>query len=264
MQGAGHDRGDGGPRARSQWRVRVQAGRDDLGTTLVEALAWAADRLSYFGERLADEAYLSGARRGVAQPRRPRAESGIVINVDGTRLRQVPNFGGSGPDDQHYIVRHDVDGATVVEFGDGVHGRRPSSGSSIAVRYRDGARYSFVLLQQGWVILDADVAETPPVMMCGICRGTVTENADPLGPRRLRVQVPGVNGDHVLWAVACLPSGGVDQTPSIGDDVWVAFESGDPALPVWMGRLAASPCAAMPRWHRTRSHRWGVERPYPA
>ncbi len=59
----------------------------------------------------------------------------------------------------------------------------------------------------------------------------VTESADPLGQRRLRVQVPGVNGDQVLWAVACLPSGGVEQTPSIGDDVRVAFESGDPALP---------------------------------
>lgn len=240
MQSAGHDRGDGDRRARSVWRVRVQAARDDLGTALVEALAWAADRFSYYAEHIADEAYLGGARRDLAHPRRPRHEPRIQIDVDGSRWRQVPDFGGSGPDDRHYIVSHDADGATAVEFGDAVHGQRPSCGSSIGVRYRAQARYLSVLLQQGRVILDADVAETAPVIMGGVYRGSVTENADPLGQRRLRVQVPGVNGDEVVWAVACLPSGGVDQTPNIGDHVWVAFESGDPALPVWMGRLAAS------------------------
>jgi len=34
------------------------------------------------------------------------------------------------------VVRHGDHGATVVEFGDEVHGDRPSPGSSIAARYR--------------------------------------------------------------------------------------------------------------------------------
>lgn len=86
------------------------------------------------------------------------------MDVDGTRWRQVPDFGGSGSDDQHYMVHRGAHGGTVVEFGDGVHGGRPSSGASIGVRYRAGTRYSSVLLQQGRVILDADVGETPPVV----------------------------------------------------------------------------------------------------
>jgi len=69
-----------------------------------------------------------------------RAELGIGIDVDGTRWRQVPNVGGSGSDDPHYVVRHGDHGATVVEFGDGVHGDRPLPGSSIAALPRAPSR----------------------------------------------------------------------------------------------------------------------------
>jgi len=97
MPGAGHHRGAGGRRARRQWRVRVQAAGADLGTTLVEALGWAGDRLTDYADRVADEAYLGGAPSGLAQPHRPQAELGIGIDVDGTRWRQVPNSVAPGP-----------------------------------------------------------------------------------------------------------------------------------------------------------------------
>ncbi len=65
----------------------------------------------------------------------------LGLNWGSDRRRRNPvaagaNFGGSGSDDPHYVVRLDDHGATVVEFGDGVHGDRPSPGSSIAARYR--------------------------------------------------------------------------------------------------------------------------------
>ena len=244
MPGAGHDGGAGCPHAGRAWMVKVQAAGADLGTTLVAALSWVGDRLAYDADRVADEAHLGGARRAGARPRRPRPGRGIDVEVDGTRWRQVANFAGSWSQDQDYVVRQSDRGATVVEFGDGVHGARPAPGSSIAVRCHPGARFSSVLLQQGRVVLDADVAETRrPVIGCGIYRATVTENADPLGRHRLRVQVPHLTGDQAVWAAVCLPAGRVDDplsTPSIGDGVWVAFEAGDPALPVWIGRLAAN------------------------
>ena len=72
---------------------------------------------------------------------------------------------------------------------------------------------------------------------CGIYRGKVLDNVDPLLKRRLRVVIPDVTGDEGAWAMACLPASGVDTVPSVGDPIWVAFESGDPDQPVWLGRL---------------------------
>jgi uncharacterized protein involved in type VI secretion and phage assembly len=37
--------------------------------------------------------------------------------------------------------------------------------------------------------------------------------------------------------MACLPAGDTDAVPSVDDAVWLAFESGDPDQPVWLGRL---------------------------
>jgi len=227
-------------RARREWKVRTEAVPHDPGLALAELLALVGDLLSDYAERLASEAYLGSARDGWSAGRRARAVLEIGIEVDGKPWRQVSNLDGSAPGDHHFVVRRWDDGATLIEFGDGVHGQRPSSGSSIGVRYGRGGRYSPVLLQQGRVTIDTDWGEAPSVMACGIYRATVLDNADSLVQRRLRVQVPSVSGDEAMWALACLPPGGSDGIPSIGDGVWVAFESCDPSRPVWLGRLAVS------------------------
>lgn len=227
-------------RARSEWRAWTEAGQHDPGITFLELLAFVAEQLSDYAERLAKEAYLGSPRDRCSAVRRARGELEIGIEVDATPWRQVPNLDASAPEDHDYVVSRRNDGATLIEFGDGVHGQRPSPGSSIGVRYGPGRRYSSVLLQQGRVTIDADRREAPTAMACGVYRATVLDNADPLVRRRLRVQVPGVSGDEALWALACLPPGGPDGIPGIGDGVWVAFESGDPSRPVWLGRLAVS------------------------
>jgi uncharacterized protein involved in type VI secretion and phage assembly len=55
---------------------------------------------------------------------------------------------------------------------------------------------------------------------------------------RIRVVVPSVfDGDDAqsaVWARPCLPWGHF-FVPEPGDEVWVAFESGDPSSPVWLG-----------------------------
>ena len=240
VPGAGRSLKGVAQRARREWRVRARAALDDPGMTVAEVLAWVGDLLSDYAQRLASEAYLGSARGGWLVARQARAELRIGIEIDRMPWRQVPNLDSSGSDDRHYVVRQGSDGVTLVEFGDGVHGQRPWSGSAIGVRYRAGARYSSVLQQQGRVIIDTDVGQAPPVMACGIYRATVVENADPLVQRRLRVQVPSVSGDEAMWALACVPSSGSDEIPGIGDGVWVGFESGDPSRPVWLGRVAGN------------------------
>jgi hypothetical protein len=66
----------------------------------------------------------------------------------------------------------------------------------------------------------------------GTYRGTVVETADPLQQGRLLVTVPEIYGTEPAWALPSHTPGG-DQVPAIGDDVWVSFEHGDPAYPVW-------------------------------
>ena len=87
------------------------------------------------------------------------------------------------------------------------------------------------------VEVDADWTEASSAEVCGIYRAKVIDNVDPMMQRRLRVVIPDVTGDRGVWAVACLPASRADTVPSVGDAIWVAFESGDPDQPVWLGRL---------------------------
>ncbi|MDO9498782.1 hypothetical protein, partial [Falsiroseomonas sp.] len=70
-------------------------------------------------------------------------ESGIAttltVRVDGVAWRELPSLHEAGPEDEAYQVRIDEDGTTRVVFGDGVHGRRPSTGAlNITATYRAG------------------------------------------------------------------------------------------------------------------------------
>jgi hypothetical protein len=71
----------------------------------------------------------------------------------------------------------------------------------------------------------------------GLYRGMVTETNDPDGRGRVKVMVPLLSLD-ARWAMPCLPyvSGRMAiDVPPVGTEVWIAFEGGDPELPVWMG-----------------------------
>ena len=67
----------------------------------------------------------------------------------------------------------------------------------------------------------------------GIYRAVVVSTADPTGQRRLLVTVPEVLGAAV-FAMPCVPAGS-RAMPRAGAAVWVQFEAGDAARPVWVG-----------------------------
>ncbi len=76
----------------------------------------------------------------------------------------------------------------------------------------------------------------------GKYRGRVTDNVDPLGIARIKLDVPAVPGTTALWALPCLPYAGNKDSPvgmhvipPLGAHVWVEFEGGDPGHPIWTG-----------------------------
>lgn len=73
----------------------------------------------------------------------------------------------------------------------------------------------------------------------GKYRGLVAANDDPLGQGRIQVRVPAVLGEQTLWALPCAPYAGPDvgflALPPVGANVWVEFEGGDRAHPIWAG-----------------------------
>jgi hypothetical protein len=60
------------------------------------------------------------------------------VTVDGERWTRVPDVSNSGPEDRVYSVNEDDSGGSWIRFGDGTHGKRPASGSSVAATYRAG------------------------------------------------------------------------------------------------------------------------------
>lgn len=104
----------------------------------------------------------------------------------------------------------------------------------------------------------------------GKYRGVVTAVADPKKLGRISVQVPAVFPNNLeVQAEACFPAGHF-WVPPVGAKVWIEFEAGDPAHPLWTGgwytdgtppteaaldppdgRIVHSPSGHMLRFHDT-------------
>ena len=74
----------------------------------------------------------------------------------------------------------------------------------------------------------------------GKYRGKVTGTHDPLNLGRIQVEVANVFGDgRSNWAMPCTPYAGKDiglfMVPPVGSNIWVEFEDGDTAYPIWSG-----------------------------
>lgn len=73
-------------------------------------------------------------------------------------------------------------------------------------------------------------------MYPSIYKGVVTQTADPEGLGRLKAQVPQLFGPQETdWAWPAQPNIRSIVSLEPGDPVWIMFESGDPAHPVWLG-----------------------------
>lgn len=209
--------------ALEELRERTAAGEGDVGVALVELLTWMSDFLSCYSDRLADEAHLASAGRRIS------------VTVEGLPWRQVQDLDGSSPDDPHFVVLPGDDGTRIIEFGDGLHGRRPPSEAAIDVRYRSpGQSAAVVSVEVGRLVVRPAVVAKPS-RAWGIYPGLVVDRADPVGKSRVRVRLPALGDDVARWASACFPVGAMGVLPEVGAQVGVAFEAGDPSFPVWLG-----------------------------
>ncbi len=73
----------------------------------------------------------------------------------------------------------------------------------------------------------------------GIVPGRVVDNNDPKNRGRVRVQFYWEEENQTRWLASMTPHAGADRgflfLPEIGDEVWVAFEEGDPERPQILG-----------------------------
>jgi len=88
--------------------------------------------------------------------------------------------------------------------------------------------------------LVVDLAEQTRRRFYGKYRGVVTDNQDPENLGRIKANVPEVLTDvESPWAWPCTPypgdGVGMYTVPAAGAGVWIEFEAGDPARPIWTG-----------------------------
>lgn len=91
----------------------------------------------------------------------------------------------------------------------------------------------------------------------GKYRGLVRDIADPDNQCRIKAEVPAVYGDKQSpWAMPAVPfagpSHGLVLLPEVGDGVWIEFEGGDRARPIWTGMWWAANQRPAPQGEKIR------------
>lgn len=75
----------------------------------------------------------------VGAPTPTGVAAALEIRVDGLLWREVPSLREAGPLDPVYALRHQEDGTTLVQFGDGTNGRRlPAGINNVVAVWRKG------------------------------------------------------------------------------------------------------------------------------
>lgn len=71
-------------------------------------------------------------------------------------------------------------------------------------------------------------------------KGYVVNNVDPLNLGRVQVKVPTILNEAPVWAMPCMPYGGINgqgwyAIPEVDATVWIEFEAGEVDKPIWVG-----------------------------
>lgn len=105
--------------------------------------------------------------------------------------------------------------------------------------------------------LVTELAETRRSRHYGKYRGLVRDIGDPDSIGRIKAEVPAVYGEQLSpWALPAVPFAGPDHgfvmLPEVGDGVWIEFEGGDIARPIWSGFWWANDQRPAPQGDRIR------------
>jgi len=130
-------------------------------------------------------------------------------------------------------VRVQVPDVTAADQGwatpEDPHAALPSLGDEVTVRFANGDEE-----QPIWSAGEPTGADGQLPAHEGYhatYRGTVVDNDDPAGYRRVAVQVPDISAE-TMWAA---PEHADAALPAVGDDVWVRFQDGSVDHPLWSG-----------------------------